>query len=284
MSHVQFDVDSLRRAGAGLIESADDLAARTQSVVAECGDLTVLGTNDTLGSVAQLLHAAVLQRVQETVDSLTSATGDHGKLLQAAGDAYSETETVNTQLGSGISAARDTDGPFCPSGVVVMAIMLPPEVSYALNMIGFEWPEGNEDTVLAWSRRWSAYAGEVNDAAGLAEQAATHALNHNSGAAMDAFSAAWSQTHGAAAVAHDLGTAGHVLGGCLLVVGLAILVLKVAFVISLILLAIQIVQAIAAAAASFGASLAWIPIAREIARRLIELAINLAVNALMGGG
>lgn len=113
MSHVQFDVDSLRRAGAGMIESADDLAARTQSVVAECGDLTVLGTNDTLGSVAQLLYAAVLQRVQETVDSLTGATGDHGELLQAAAEAYSETETVNTQLGRGISTALGT--PMAPA-------------------------------------------------------------------------------------------------------------------------------------------------------------------------
>jgi len=38
-----------------------------------------------------------------------------------------------------------------------------------------------------------------------------------------------------------------------------------------------------AVAASFGASLAWIPIAREITRRVIELAINLACEAILGG-
>ena len=36
-----------------------------------------------------------------------------------------------------------------------MAIMLPAELSHVLNMIGFEWPEGNEDTVLSWSGRWT---------------------------------------------------------------------------------------------------------------------------------
>lgn len=161
--------------------------------------------------------------------------------------------------------------------------MLPPEVSHVLNMIGFEWPEGNEDTVLAWSRRWTQFSSEVNDSQGLAEQAALHALDHNHGAAMDAFAARWRDHDGVAEVARDLGLAGNLLGGCLLVVGMAIIALKIAFVVNLILLAIQIAEAIAAAAATFGASLAWIPIAREIVRRLIELAINLAVNALMGG-
>ncbi len=161
--------------------------------------------------------------------------------------------------------------------------MLPPEVSYLLNMIGLEWPEGNEDTVLDWSGRWMQYSAQVGDAAGLADSAAAYAVSHNAGPAMEAFAASWRERDGVADVAGDLGLAGNVLGGCLVVVGMAIIVLKIAFVINLVLLAIQIVQAIAAAAASFGASLAWIPIAREIARRVIELAINLACQALLGG-
>lgn len=164
-----------------------------------------------------------------------------------------------------------------------MAIMLPSEVSYLLNMVGFEWPEGNEDKIFEWASDWMAYASEVDGSTRQVDNAAGHALQHNMGKAMDAFSADLSRGDGIAEVAHKLGTAGNVLGGCLIVVAAAVIALKIAFVVNLVALAIQIAEAVAAAVATFGASLAWIPIAREIARRLIELAINLALNALMGG-
>ena len=62
-----------------------------------------------------------------------------------------------------------------------------------------------------------------------------------------------------------------------------IIALKVAFVVNLVALAVQIATAVASAAVTFGASLAWIPVAKEIARRLLELALNLALEHLMGG-
>ena len=164
-----------------------------------------------------------------------------------------------------------------------MAIMLPGEVSYLLNMLGFEWPEGNEDRIFDYATRWMTYAGEVGSANQLAGQAKTHALTNNFGPAMTAFQQAFDEAEGVRDVAEKLALAGTLTGGCLLLVGVAVIALKIAFVVNLVLLAIQIAEAVAAAAATFGASLAWIPIAKEIARRLLELALNLAIEKLMGG-
>lgn len=164
-----------------------------------------------------------------------------------------------------------------------MAIMLPGEVSYLLNMLGFEWPEGNEDRIFDYATRWMTYAGEVGSANQLAGQAKIHALTNNSGPAMTAFQQAFDEAEGVKDVAEKLALAGTLTGGCLLLVGVAVIALKIAFVVNLVLLAIQIAEAVAAAAATFGASLAWIPIAKEIARRLLELALNLAIEKLMGG-
>ncbi len=164
-----------------------------------------------------------------------------------------------------------------------MAVMLPGEVSYLLNMLGFEWPEGNEDRVFDYASRWMAFAGEAGAANQLGEQAAQHAVQRNAGPAMDAFRESFEQVEGVRDVATRLATAGNLTGGCLLAVGAIIIALKVAFVVNLVALAVQIASAVSAAAVTFGASLAWIPVAKETARRLLELALNLALEQLMGG-
>lgn len=106
MSDLTFDVASLRRSGDGLVEAADDLASRTRAVLTECGDLTALGTYDTLGSVAQALYGAVLERVQDTVDSLVDSAGDHGAALANAAELYAATEDANVHAASSFSSDR----------------------------------------------------------------------------------------------------------------------------------------------------------------------------------
>lgn len=164
-----------------------------------------------------------------------------------------------------------------------MAVMLPGEVSWLLNMLGFEWPEGNEDRVFEYANRWMSYGGEVGETTGTANAAADHAVSTNVGEAMEAFRARLAEPEGVQDVADKLSRAGNLTGGVLLIIGAAIIALKIAFVVNLVLLAIQIAQAVAAAAATFGASMAWIPIAREIARRAIEFAINMGIEMLLGG-
>lgn len=165
-----------------------------------------------------------------------------------------------------------------------MAVMLPGELSYLLNMMGFEWPEGNEDTVFDYANRWMSYADEVGGSNELAGQAEQHVLANNEGPAMEAFMAKFNEADGVKDVAQKLALAGNISGGCLLFVGGLIIALKIAFVVNLAILAYQIAMAVAAAAATFGASMAWIPVAKEICRRLLEFALNMLLEQLMGGG
>jgi len=102
VSDIRFDVPSLQRAGGGMREAADDLIARTQAVLADCGDLSALGTYDTLGALASAMYAAVLDRVQDTVSSIAEATDEHGLALGRAAEMYQATEDANVALGQGM--------------------------------------------------------------------------------------------------------------------------------------------------------------------------------------
>lgn len=92
IGNIQFDPTSLKRAADGINEAVQDLVAKTQALMGEVSDVSVMGTNDTLGGIASMLYEAVLARVQETVDSVTEEYGAHGERLEAASQAYATTE------------------------------------------------------------------------------------------------------------------------------------------------------------------------------------------------
>lgn len=108
MTSLQFDVGALRKAATGMDAAAQDLADKTQSVMGRCSDLSVLGTNDTLGSLAQMLYAAVLERVQQTVDSLVDATHEQGTRLATAADLYAQVEKDNAQAAAAITGVTSS--------------------------------------------------------------------------------------------------------------------------------------------------------------------------------
>lgn len=163
-----------------------------------------------------------------------------------------------------------------------MAVMLPPEASKLLNELGFEWPEGNEDRVFDYGQRWMSYSGELGGVVETATEGANKALTENVGEAMDAFKNAFTTSEGVDDVARKLQFGSTMMGGCLFLVGAAIIGLKIAFVVNLVATVIQIASAIAAAVPTAGASLAWIPAAKLICQKLLEMAINFGVNKLMG--
>ncbi|MDO5287208.1 MAG: hypothetical protein Q4G45_10390 [Actinomycetia bacterium] len=102
MSDIQFEPSALRRAAGGMDEAVQDLLAKTQALMGEVGDVSALGTNDTLGGVASMLYSAVLARVQETVDSVAEEYGAHSQRLGAAAELYSATEDAAVQASDAI--------------------------------------------------------------------------------------------------------------------------------------------------------------------------------------
>lgn len=163
-----------------------------------------------------------------------------------------------------------------------MAIMLPAEASQLLNELGFEWPEGNEDRVFGYGTRWMSYASELGEVVQTARDGANTALAENAGEAMDAFRSAFTRSDGVDDVATKLQFGANIMGGCLFLIGAAIIALKIAFVVNLVATVIQIAAAIAAAVPTAGASLGWIPVAKLICKKLLDMAINLGINTLMG--
>ena len=99
MSPANFTVNpgTIQKASEGMAESAQDLVTKTQSLLGEVSDVSALGTNDTLGSLASMLYSAVLERVQETVDSVAQEYGGNADNLAQAAQAYNAVETDAVQ-------------------------------------------------------------------------------------------------------------------------------------------------------------------------------------------
>ncbi|WP_433650306.1 hypothetical protein ACQP2C_28230 [Micromonospora zamorensis] len=73
------------------------------------------------------------------------------------------------------------------------------------------------------------------------------------------------------------------IGAGLMVCAGIVLALKINVIVQLTLLAIQIAQAVATAAVTFGASLLEIPIFKLITGALIDQLLNMATEAVLGG-
>ncbi|NNG18916.1 hypothetical protein HJ590_04890 [Naumannella sp. ID2617S] len=163
-----------------------------------------------------------------------------------------------------------------------MAVMLPGEVSHLLNLLGFEWPEVNEDKMFDWGGRWVGFNGEVQGTHSDADGGARTALMENRDAGMEAFKKQFYESKdNVMEVVRDLGSASGIIGGCLFVIGGLVIALKILVVIQLVILAVQIASAIAAAIPTFGASMTLIPLFEIIAQRAIAFAINFTIEQLL---
>ena len=162
-----------------------------------------------------------------------------------------------------------------------MAVMLPPEVSWLLNALGYEWPEANEDTLYEWGGAWQEFTGTVDGHRADLEAAKQHVVTNNRGAGIDAFRERIDAPDEIEDLMNKFGTGGQVAGGLMYVCAGLVVALKITVVVQLVALAIQIAEAIAAAPATFGASTAWIPIAKQLTSRLISLAITTIIELLL---
>ena len=163
-----------------------------------------------------------------------------------------------------------------------MAIMLPPELAHFLQMIGFEWPEGNEDKAFEYGGAWLEFAGQLSAAASASGQASGEIAQTNQGIGIDAFKKQMDDAEGPTITARDMAMGVNVGGGiCYLIAG-AIIALKIVVIIQLVQFAITVTEAIAAAVPTAGASMSLIPIAKIAAQKAIEFALNMAIEKLLG--
>ncbi|MFC5746008.1 hypothetical protein [Actinomadura rugatobispora] len=160
---------------------------------------------------------------------------------------------------------------------------LPGELTGLLSMLGYDWPESDEEALFRMGGDWVGFAGNLGVPVGEAETQAAQIWTGNMGEGIDAFRTAFTQEDAPVPALKDAGTAGAIIGAALMVCGAIVLALKINVIIQLIMLAIQIAQAIATAAVTFGASLLQIPLFKIISGIIIDQLINLTLQAIFNG-
>lgn len=163
-----------------------------------------------------------------------------------------------------------------------MGMTLPDELERLLNDLGFNWPEIDEQRLFELGQSWTAYGSQLEQISADAQRAAEEVWSGNSGPAVDAFKARWEHEESPAQILKKGATAGHVLGAVLMVCGAVVLALKIDVIVQLVILAMEILEAIVTAPETFGASLLEVPVFKEIQQKIINAIINEAVNAILG--
>ncbi|MCO6011600.1 hypothetical protein NE236_42285 [Actinoallomurus purpureus] len=163
-----------------------------------------------------------------------------------------------------------------------MSLMIPGELANLLNDLGYIWPKSDEDKIVQLGGHWMDHGGKVSGHAQNAHIATAGVWEKNQGEAINAYKAKWEHDKSAVNVATNGGTGAHVIGIGLFVCAGIVLALKINVIVQLTILLVEIIEALATAAPTFGASLLEIPVFKKIADMAINLIINLAMEAVLG--
>ena len=166
-----------------------------------------------------------------------------------------------------------------------MSITLPADLAWALNQLGFGWPDSDEDKLDQMGQAWRNFATTLNGLIADAERHAQMVWTDNKGEAIAAFQESWAGPQAPMANLRDGAEAAAMIGASLSASAAIVVALKLKIIAEVAMFAR--VCAIAAAAAktpwtAVGA-VAAVVIARIAAQMAIEAAINLALEALLNG-
>jgi SH3-like domain-containing protein len=163
-----------------------------------------------------------------------------------------------------------------------MGLMIPGELANLLNDLGYTWPKTDEEKLFQLGQHWMDHGGKVGTVVQDASGAAGKVWGGNQGDAIEAFRAKWEHDKSALKVVQNGQTGAQVIGAALFVCAGIVLALKINVIVQLTILLIEIIEAIATAAPTFGASLLEIPVFKKIADMAINLIINEAMGAILG--
>jgi hypothetical protein len=162
-----------------------------------------------------------------------------------------------------------------------VGINLPGELAGLLQILGYNFPKGDESKLFEMGQKWLSFSNTLQEVSQNGQKVASQVWDQNKGANIDAFQKHYEAADGPTKVLEGAATAGQVLGAGMMICAGIILALKISTITQLVTLAIEIAQAIATAVATFGASLAEIPIFQQISRMIIGELIQQVINKLM---
>ncbi|MFI5843473.1 hypothetical protein ACIA8K_27575 [Catenuloplanes sp. NPDC051500] len=164
-----------------------------------------------------------------------------------------------------------------------MGLQLPAELIEVLGLLGFTWPEADEERLFELGQSWMNAAGMIGGHVSAADAAAAGAWQGNRGEAITAFQTAWAAADGPTAQLADAQTGAQIMGAGLMVMAGVVLALKINVIVQLTILAIEIAQAIATAVATFGASLLEIPFFKIATQLILDQLLSMAIDAVLNG-
>jgi hypothetical protein len=153
-----------------------------------------------------------------------------------------------------------------------MSIDLPPELVFAIGLVGLPWPEVEEDQLRSYADHLRAFAASLSDTHGSAHARIGALSASNSGPSYEALVERWA--HVSSAHMSELIEGCHVLAMALDAAGEAVEIAKKAIIAALIVLAAAFVADQAAAIATAGIAEAALPAALEVARVVIKGALD----------
>ncbi|MDH6516084.1 putative membrane protein YgcG [Streptomyces sp. SAI-208] len=175
-----------------------------------------------------------------------------------------------------------------------MGVVLPSELDAALDLIGINWPNVDEDDYRDMAQAMREFADDIDDGAADAHRAITDLIGGNEGLAIQALERHWDLVKGKHLT--NLAEAGRVAATALDAVAVLIEGAKIAAIAQLGILAAEIAAAIAAAPVTFGLSTLggiagtqatriavkriFQEVCEEIASRIIEVATGPIFQAL----
>ncbi|MEU1254409.1 PE-PGRS family protein [Streptomyces chartreusis] len=138
-----------------------------------------------------------------------------------------------------------------------MSLTLPGELVWVLDLLGYSWPEADEEALHQVAETWRAFGTELEKIEAQGEGLARTVVASNFGTAMEGFSKDWGAYTGANgedSYLPDAKTACEVIAFAFDAAAVAVLTAKLAVIAQLIALAIEIIAAQAAAPFTFGLS------------------------------
>jgi hypothetical protein len=160
---------------------------------------------------------------------------------------------------------------------------IPGELRSLLDVLGYHWPEADETALVDMGRAWTSFSDRLEAIVSDGSSTAAEVWTEHEGEAVAAFQTWWAREDSPAKVLLDGANAATVTGTGLMICGGIVLALKVAVIAQLAILAVEIAQALATAAPTFGASLAEIPIFQQLTRTIVENLVQDAVFQLLDG-
>ncbi|MGW1028636.1 WXG100-like domain-containing protein [Streptomyces sp. NPDC002577] len=138
-----------------------------------------------------------------------------------------------------------------------MSLTLPSELVWVLDLLGYSWPEADEEALHEVAEAWRAFGAELEQIQAQGESFARTVVSSNMGTAVDGFSKAWGAYTGANgedSYIPDAKTACEVIAFAFDAAAVAVLTAKVAVIVQLVALAVEIIAAQASAPFTFGLS------------------------------